>query len=236
MFGVKDCIDICLSIYSVYKTVVQNKALCAQLKETVQYCESLLTRQQQQQQHQCSFITGSSIGVTAEDTFQSLHDALSLGQAYIIKYTEKKIGRSIIRALNITDDRFHFNECKERIDGCIARLPIVQIMDQDERFVIAEKRRISEFTELKRVINISMEDILNHAHDNSQAVVDIMKEFRQDLHQFVTNEAVSMFRLNTEEISSLQVDVNDKLAILDARQKEILDILRGMECMYVCIS
>ena len=92
MFGVKDCIDICLSIYSVYKTVVQNKALCAQLKETVQYCESLLTRQQQQQQqqHQCSFITGSSIGVTAEDTFQSLHDALSLGQAYIIKYTEKK--------------------------------------------------------------------------------------------------------------------------------------------------
>ena len=80
-----------------------------------------------------------------------------------------------------------------------------------------------------------MEDILNHAHDNSQAVVDIMKEFRQDLHQFVTNEAVSMFRLNTEEISSLQVDVNDKLAILDVRQKEILDILRGMECMYVCM-
>ena len=91
MFGVKDCIDICLSIYSVYKTVVQNKALCAQLKETVQHCESLLRRQkQQQQQHQCSFITGSSSGVTAEDTFQSLHDALSLGQAYIIKYTEKK--------------------------------------------------------------------------------------------------------------------------------------------------
>ena len=137
--------------------------------------------------------------------------------------------------MNISDDRFYFNECKERIDGCIARLPIVQIMDQDERFVIVEKRRISEFTELKRVINISVEDILNHAHDNSQAVVDIMKEFRQDLHQFVTNEAVSMFRLNTEEISSLQVDVNDKLAILDARQKEILDILRGMECMYVCI-
>ena len=104
-------------------------------------------------------------------------------------------------------------------------------MDQDERFVIAEKRRISEFNELKRVINISVEDILNEAHDNSQAVVDIMNEFRQDLHQFVNNEAVSMFRLNTQEISSLQVDVNDKLAILDARQKEILDMLRGMICI-----
>ena len=226
MFGIKDCIDICLSIYSVYKTVVQNKALCAQLKETVQYCESLLKRQKQQD----SSIIRSSNTLT-EETFQSLHDALDYAKAYITKYTEKKIGRSIIRVMNMNNDRSHFEECKERIDRCIDRLPIVQIMDQDERNVIAEKRRISEFNELKRVINISVEDILNEAHDNSQAVVDIMNEFRQDLHQFVNNEAVSMFRLNTQEISSLQVDVNYKLTILDARQKEILDMLRGMICI-----
>ena len=226
MFGIKDCIDICLSIYSVYKTVVQNKALCAQLKETVQYCESLLKRQKQQD----SSIIRSSNTLT-EETFQSLHDALDYAKAYITKYTKKKIGRSIIRVMNMNDDRSHFEECKERIDRCIDRLPIVQIMDQDERNVIAEKRRISEFNELKRVINISVEDILNEAHDNSQAVVDIMNEFRQDLHQFVNNEAVSMFRLNTQEISSLQVDVNYKLTILDARQKEILDMLRGMICI-----
>lgn len=226
MFGIKDCIDICLSIYSVYKTVVQNKALCAQLKETVQYCESLLKRQKQQD----SSIIRSSNTLT-EETFQSLHDALDYAKAYITKYTKKKIGRSIIRVMNMNNDRSHFEECKERIDRCIDRLPIVQIMDQDERNVIAEKRRISEFNELKRVINISVEDILNEAHDNSQAVVDIMNEFRQDLHQFVNNEAVSMFRLNTQEISSLQVDVNYKLTILDARQKEILDMLRGMICI-----
>ena len=225
-FGIKDCIDICLSIYSVYKTVVQNKALCAQLKETVQYCESLLKRQKQQD----SSIIRSSNTLT-EETFQSLHDALDYAKAYITQYTEKKIGRSIIRVMNMNNDRSHFEECKERIDRCIDRLPIVQIMDQDERNVIAEKRRISEFNELKRVINISVEDILNEAHDNSQAVVDIMNEFRQDLHQFVNNEAVSMFRLNTQEISSLQVDVNYKLTILDARQKEILDMLRGMICI-----
>ena len=226
MFGIKDCIDICLSIYSVYKTVVQNKALCAQLKETVQYCESLLKRQKQQD----SSIIRSSNTLT-EETFQSLHDALDYAKAYITQYTKKKIGRSIIRVMNMNNDRSHFEECKERIDRCIDRLPIVQIMDQDERNVIAEKRRISEFNELKRVINISVEDILNEAHDNSQAVVDIMNEFRQDLHQFVNNEAVSMFRLNTQEISSLQVDVNYKLTILDARQKEILDMLRGMICI-----
>ena len=45
MLGIKDCIDMCCAIYSVYTKVVQNKALCAQLHEIVQYCNDILTRQ-----------------------------------------------------------------------------------------------------------------------------------------------------------------------------------------------
>ena len=229
MFGIKDCIDICFAIYSVHENVVQNKALCTQLNETVHYCEGILKKQNQQ-----SFSSSS----LTEETFQSLHYALSLAQAYHERYTKKKLGRSVIRAWNGNNDRSDFEDCKERIDRCIDRLPVVQIMDQDERFALAEERRVSEFTELKRVINISVEDILSEAHDNNQAVVDIMKEFQQDLHQFVTNEAGPMFKLNVEEISSLRADVDEKLSVLDARQQEILEILRGMYLyiyLYSCI-
>ena len=89
---------------------------------------------------------------------------------------------------------------KKRID----RLPIVQIMDQDERNALAEKRRISEFTVLKRVINTSVEEILNETHDNNETIIDVMRGFKQDLHQFITNEAGSMFNLRSDELSSLR--------------------------------
>ena len=42
MLGIKDCIDMCCAVYSVYTKVVQNKALCAQLNEVVQYCDDIL--------------------------------------------------------------------------------------------------------------------------------------------------------------------------------------------------
>ena len=42
MLGIKDCIDVCCAVYSVYTSVVQNKALCAQLNEVVQYCDDIL--------------------------------------------------------------------------------------------------------------------------------------------------------------------------------------------------
>ena len=232
MLGIKDCIDICCAIYSVYKKVVQNKALCAQLEEIVQYCDDILTRQKTSSH---SSTTSSSL---TQETFQSLHHALRLAEAYMEKYTEKKLGRSIIRAWNVNDDRSKFEEIKEKIDRCIDRLPIVQIMDQDERNALAEKRRMSEFTELKRVINISVEEILNETHDNNEAIIDIIRGFQQDLHQFITNEAGSMFNLKSDELSSLRVDIDNKVAILDARQKEILEILKGTYmyvCMYVCI-
>ena len=216
---------MCCAIYSVYTKVVQNKALCAQLYEIVQYCEDILTRQKS------SLSNSSSL---TEETFQSLHQALCLAKAYQEKYTKKKVGMSIIRAWNVNDDRLKFEEIKEKIDRCIDRLPIVQIMDQDERYALAEKRRISEFTELKRVINISVEEILNETHDDSETIIDIVKEFIQDLHQFITNEAGSMFNLKSDEISSLRVDIDGKLAILDARQKEILETLRGTY-MYVYV-
>ena len=225
MLGIKDCIDMCCAIYSVYTKVVQNKALCAQLYEIVQYCEDILRRQKS------SLSNSSSL---TEETFQSLHQALCLAKAYQEKYTKKKVGMSIIRAWNVNDDRSKFEEIKEKIDRCIDRLPIVQIMDQDERYALAEKRRISEFTELKRVINISVEEILNETHDDSETIIDIMKGFKQDLHQFITNEAGSMFNLKSDEISSLRVDIDGKLAILDARQKEILETLRGTY-MYVYV-
>ena len=232
MLGIKDCIDICCAIYSVYKKVVQNKALCAQLEEIVQYCDDILTRQKTSSH---SSTTSSSL---TQETFQSLHHALRLAEAYMEKYTEKKLGRSIIRAWNVNDDRSKFEEIKEKIDRCIDRLPIVQIMDQDERNALAEKRRMSEFTELKRVINISVEEILNETHDNDEAIIDIIRGFQQDLHQFITNEAGSMFNLKSDELSSLRVDIDNKVAMLDARQKEILEILKGTYmyvCMYICM-
>ena len=43
-----------------------------------------------------------------------------------------------------------------------------------------------------------------------------------------------MFNLKSDEISSLRVDIDGKLAILDARQKEILETLRGTY-MYVYV-
>ena len=147
---------MCCAIYSVYTKVVQNKALCAQLHEIVQYCNDILTRQKSS-----SLLSTSTSSSLTQETFQSLHEALSLAKAYQEKYTKKKVGRSIIRAWNVNDDRSKFEDIKEKIDRCIDRLPIVQIMDQDERHALAEKRRISEFTELKRVINISVEEILN---------------------------------------------------------------------------
>ena len=99
---------------------------------------------------------------------------------------------------------------KKRID----RLPIVQIMDQDERNALAEKRRISEFTVLKRVINTSVEEILNETHDNNETIIDVMRGFKQDLHQFITIEAGSLLNLKSDELSSSRVDINDKVAIL----------------------
>ena len=113
---------------------------------------------------------------------------------------------------------------KKRID----RLPIVQIMDQDERNALTEKRRISEFTVLKRVINTSVEEILNETHDNNETIIDVMRGFQQDLHQFITIEAGSLCNLKSDELSSPRVDINDKVAILDTRYKEILETLRGI--------
>merc|ERR1719247_3679429 len=177
------------------------------------------------QKSSLSSTTSSSL---TQETFQSLHQALRLAEAYMEKYTKKKVGRSIIRAWNVNDDRSKFEEIKEKIDRCIDRLPIVQIMDQDERYALAEKRRMSEFTELKRVIDISVEEILNETHDSNETIIDIMRGFKEDLYQFITNEAGSMFNLKFDELSSLRVDIDDKLAILDARQKEILETLRGV--------
>ena len=107
MLGIKDCIDICCAIYSVYAKVVQNKALCAQLNEIVQYCDDILTRQKSS----LSSTTSSSL---TEETFQSLHQALRLAEAYIEKYTKKKVGRSIIRAWNVNDDKSKFEDIKEK--------------------------------------------------------------------------------------------------------------------------
>ena len=230
MVGIDDCIAICRAIYSVYVKVVQNKALCAQLMELVQHCKDILTRQKSQK----SSLPSTSSSLT-EETFQYLDKALRSAEEYMEKYTEKKVGMSIIRAWNVRSDRSKFEEIKEKIDRCVDRLPVVQIMDQDERNALAEKRRISEFTELKRVINVSVEEILDKTHDHNETIIGIMNGFKQDLHQFITNEAGSMFNLKSDEISSLRVDVDNKVAILDARQKEILETLRGTY-IYVCIS
>ena len=86
MLGIKDCIDMCCAIYSVYTKVVQNKALCAQLHEIVQYCNDILTIQKSS-----SLLSTSTSSSLTQETFQSLHEALSLAKAYQEKYTKKKV-------------------------------------------------------------------------------------------------------------------------------------------------
>ena len=50
------------------------------------------------------------------------------------------------------------------------------------------------------MINISVQEILNETHESNETTIDVMRGFKQDLHQFITNEAGSMFNLKSDEL------------------------------------
>ena len=216
MAGLGDCISLVQTILSIRDSVEQNKALCAQLLRRVDYCGEILRSQQQQQSAAVPLVT---------ETFQDLFDTLTLVMAYVKKYTKKRLGRKFFRAIYAGDDRSQFDDCKDRIDRCIDRLPVVQNMDQSERMRLAEENRIADFTELKDIINTSVQDVINAEHEGNHTLLESMDELKGDLHEFIAKEVKGVFDLRPEEFSELQNDMGDKLAAIDRRQQETLEVL-----------
>ena len=209
MAGLFDCITLIKSILEIKADVQQNKVLCARLLRRVSHCGDIL-REYREEQHQ----------ELIKDAIDDLRYTLPLVKKYVKGYTEKVLGRSIIRVIYAKDHEVQFEELRDRLDHCIDLLPIGQNIDN-------ENRRREDFEELKNILNSSVNEILSSTHDNNRDIVNAIDEFKQDIHSLVTHKFKELFCLEQYELTSLLGVVIDNKAALENRQNEILSVLDG---------